>query len=275
MANLAADWVHTEGMAVEIAILCLRPLPAMNGGWNAAKWRIPKLAAPVTVRLMPPLDFLSRLSPEGRAELGDLASAPFVAGLRMEGPATAFETAIAYAQVVAEACAGVVVIDEELITDRRASTEVWSGAEVETRWRQIDAESARAEPGYQPVHGPTDDHRPTQTFAFPLRIEDGVVMLPASIDPHRAPTVRPDESTARIDVRPEDLQASAAPASRTRTAPGTGLLTSAGNAGSAPPSRAAPATAAPGASRGEGPARAATGGTAAGFDDDWSDVMPD
>ena len=244
MANLAADWVHTEGMAVEIAILCLRPLPAMNGGWNAAKWRIPKLAAPVTVRLMPPLDFLARLSPEGRAELGDLASAPFVAGLRMEGPATAFETAIAYAQVVAEACAGVVVIDEELITDRRASTEVWSGAEVETRWRQIDAESARAEPGYQPVHGPTDDHRPTQTFAFPLRIEDGVVMLPASIDPHRAPTVRPDESTARIDVRPEDLQASAAPASRTRTAPGTGLLTSAGNAGNAgspPPSRVAPA----------------------------------
>ena len=240
-------------MAVEIAILCLRPLPAMGGGWSSAKWRTPKLAAAVSVRLLAPTDVLVALSPTGRAELAEIVSAPFVAGLRMDGPATTFETAIAYATVVADACAGVVLIDEELIADRRASVEVWSGTEIEGRWRAIDAEAARAEPGYQPVRGPTDDHRPTQTFAFPLRIEDGVVSLPARLDPHRAPTARPEESTARIEVRPEDLAASASPA-RTRTAPGTGLSVS-------PP-------------RPRGATQAGPGGSAEPVEDDWSDVMP-
>lgn len=164
-------------MAVEIAILCLRPLPAMGGGWSSAKWRTPKLAAAVVVRPVGPAELLGGLTVEGRAELRELALAPFVAGLHLVGPATTFELATAYAQVVAEACSGIVLVGEELSADRRASTEVWSGAEIEARWRAIDAEAARSDPAYQPVRGPTDDHRPTQTFAFAPRIENGVVIL--------------------------------------------------------------------------------------------------
>lgn len=164
-------------MAVEIAILCLRPLPAMGGGWSSAKWRTPKLAAAVSVRPIGAVELLGALSAEGRAELREVALAPFVAGLQIIGPAPTFELATAYAQVVAEACSGVVLVGEELSSDRRASTEVWSGAEVEARWRAIDAEAARSDPAYQPVRGPNDDHRPTQTFPFAPRIENGVVIL--------------------------------------------------------------------------------------------------
>lgn len=164
-------------MAVEIAILCLRPLPAMGGGWSSAKWRTPKLAGAVVVRPAGAAELLGALSAEGRAELREVALAPFVAGLQLVGPATTFELAIAYAQVVAEACSGIVLVGEELSSDRRASTEVWSGTEIEARWRAIDAEAARSDPAYQPVRGPTDDHRPTQTFAFAPRIENGVVIL--------------------------------------------------------------------------------------------------
>lgn len=164
-------------MAVEIAILCLRPLPALGGGWSSAKWRTPKLAAAVTMRPVGAVELLGALTIEGRAELREVALAPFVAGLQIIGPATAFEVATAYAQVVAEACSGIVLVGEELSVDFRASTEVWSGGEIETRWRAIDAEAARSDPAYQPVRGPTDDHRPTQTFAFAPRIENGVVIL--------------------------------------------------------------------------------------------------
>ncbi len=172
MADGAAkDWVHIEGVAVEIMILCLRPLPAANGGWNSAKWRTPKLAAPVVVRPTPVGDWLAALSPTVRGELKDIAGAPFSAGLRLEGPATSFDIAIAYAGVVAEACAGVVVLGDEVIADRRASEYVWSGPQIEERWRAIDAEAARSEPGYQPVRDLTDDHRATQTFTFPIVLE--------------------------------------------------------------------------------------------------------
>lgn len=235
-------------MAVEIAILCLRPLPAMGGGWSSAKWRIPKLANPVQVRLLSPAEHLLSLSAGGRAGLGELTSAPFAAGLRMEGPATTFETAIAYATVVADACAGVVLIDDEVIADRRASTEVWSGTDIEARWRAIDAEAARAEPGYQPVRGPTDDHRPTQSFTLPIKIEDGVVTLPSKLEARLAPGIQPgDEPTPRIGVRAEDLLASAPPRARAALSPTPALA----RRPTPPMQQVRPAT-----------------------EDDWSDVMP-
>ncbi len=158
---------------MEIMILCLRPLPAANGGWNSAKWRIPKLAAPVSVRPVQVADWQAALEPEMRSALKELLAAPFVAGLRMEGPATTFEVAVAYAGIVAEACAGVVVLGDEIAADRRASVHVWSGPQIEQRWRAIDAEAARSDPEYQPVRGINDDQRPTQTFTFPIVI-DGV-----------------------------------------------------------------------------------------------------
>lgn len=195
MADAAArDRVHIEGVAVEIMILCLRPLPAANGGWNSAKWRTPKLAAPVGMRPTPVGDWLAQLPPATRSELKDIAGAPFSAGLRLEGPATAFDVAIAYAGVVAEACAGVVVLGDEVISDRRASELVWSGPQIEERWRTIDAEAARSEPGYQPVRDLTDDHRPTQTFAFPIVLEGLELTAPMARGTHdamagRAPAV--------------------------------------------------------------------------------------
>jgi hypothetical protein len=196
--------VHRD-VAVEIMILCLRPLPAMDGGWNSGKWRLPKLATPVAVRPALVAAWSAALPPEARAELAAILAAPFVAALRMEGPATAFDCALGYASVVAEACAGVVVLGDEIVADRRASVEVWSGADIEVRWRVIDAEAARAEPGYQPVRDAADDRRPTQTFPFPIRVDDvplGVpdaaaheqvtrpVAVPAApvVPPHRRPT---------------------------------------------------------------------------------------
>lgn len=199
-------------MAVEIAILCLRPLPALGGGWSSAKWRTPKLAAAVTMRPVGTAELLGALSVESRTELREVALAPFVAGLQIIGPATAFEVATSYAQVVAEACSGIVLVGEELSVDFRASTEVWSGGEIETRWRAIDAESARSDPAYQPVRGPTDDHRPTQTFAFAPRIENGVVILG---EPHEL-------GSAHASVQAQSAGARARPAA---------ALTSAGPVG--------------------------------------------
>ena len=161
-------------------ILCLRPLPAANGGWNSAKWRTPKLAAPVSVRPVPLTEWLTALPPPARADLQAILTAPFVAALRLEAPATDFETAVAYAGVVAEACAGVVILGDELTADRRASVSVWSGPQIEERWRAIDAEAARAEPGYQPVRDLNDDHRPTQSFAFPIVIDGIEITTPTS-----------------------------------------------------------------------------------------------
>lgn len=197
-------------MAVEIAILCLRPLPAMGGGWSSAKWRTPKLAAAVTVRPVGAAELLGSLSSEGRAELREVALAPFVAGLQIIGPATTFELATAYAQVVAEACSGIVLVGEELSADHRASVEVWSGAEIEVRWRAVDAEAARSDPAYQPVRGPNDDHRPTQTFAFAPRIENGVVILgePPALPPMGAGT----QPTPIVRARAREPLPSAVPA---------------------------------------------------------------
>ncbi|MEZ4358997.1 MAG: hypothetical protein R3B48_02375 [Kofleriaceae bacterium] len=167
---LSPEIGYIRYVAVEIMILCLRPLPAMNGGWTAAKWRTPKLATSVAMRPVDVSAWLTGLAPEERQELAPILTAPFVAALRLEAPATAFEMALAYAEVVAEACAGVVVLGDDLVADHRASVEVWSGAEIETKWRALDAEAARADPGYQPVRDPTDDHRATQTFTFPIRL---------------------------------------------------------------------------------------------------------
>jgi hypothetical protein len=170
-------------------ILCLRPLPAANGGWNSAKWRTPKLAAPVSVRPAPLIEWLTALALPARTELHAILTAPFVAALRLEAPTTAFETAIAYAGVVAEACAGVIILGEELTADCRASVTVWSGPQIEERWRAIDAEAARAEPGYQPVLDLNDDHRPTQSFAFPIGIDgiDGIeTSAPTSLTVYEA-----------------------------------------------------------------------------------------
>jgi hypothetical protein len=267
---------------VEIMILCLRPLPAANGGWNSAKWRTPKLAAPVSVRPVPLAGWLAALAAPVRAELQDILSAPFVAALRLEAPATAFETAIAYAGVVAEACAGVIILGEELTADRRASVTVWSGPQIEERWRAIDAEAARAEPGYLPVRDVNDDHRPTQSFAFPIVIDGMEITTPttravyeAALSAMAADAPAP---VAPAPVAPADL----APAERHAT-------------GSTPPPAAAPpdrritvaipplASAAP-----EPPRTAAsspaplddadhekTYDSAAAPEDDWSDVMPD
>jgi hypothetical protein len=169
--------VHRD-VAVEIMILCLRPLPAMDGGWNSGKWRLPKLATAVAMRPAMVATWMTGLPPEARAELSAILAAPFVAALRIEGPATAFDSALGYAAVVAEACAGVVVLGDEIVADRRASVEVWSGADIETRWRVVDAEAARAEPDYQPVRDVADDHRPTQTFAFPIRVDGAPAAVP-------------------------------------------------------------------------------------------------
>lgn len=169
---------------MEILILCLRPLPAANGGWSSAKWRTPKLAAPVTVK--PVADWPAALAAHAALgapltpEVTAVLAAPFVTSLRMEAPATAFELAIAYAGVVAEACSGVVILGDELIADRRASVAVWSGPQIEERWRAIDAEAAKADPAYQPVRGATDDHRPTQSFPFPIVIDGQEITKPTS-----------------------------------------------------------------------------------------------
>ncbi len=168
---------------MEIMILCLRPLPAANGGWNSAKWRTPKLASPVSVKVVP--DWRAALHASAGAdsfpnEVTAVLSAPFSTGLRMEAPATAFELAIAYAGVVAEACSGVVILGDELIADRRASVAVWTGPQIEEKWRQIDAEAAKADPAYQPVREPADDHRPTQTFSFPILIDGQEITRPTN-----------------------------------------------------------------------------------------------
>lgn len=194
-------------MAVEIMILCLRPLPAMDGGWNSAKWRTPKFAAAVAVRRQSVAEWMVGLSAAGRTELGTIAQAPFVAGLSMAGPTATFEVALAYAAVVAESCAGVVILGEELVADRRASIDESDGSAIELRWRAIDAEAARSEPGYQPVRDVADDHRPTQTFPFPITV-DGVVlqfpeMLPLAADtadtgPERARHSTSEKITAQM-----------------------------------------------------------------------------
>jgi hypothetical protein len=179
-------------------ILCLRPLPAVNGGWNSAKWRTPKLAAAVATRPAEVTAWLAARSAEERSELRPILTAPFVAGLRMEGPATTFDLALAYAEVVAEACAAVVVLGSEIISDRRASVEVWSGNEIEARWRVIDAEAARAEPGYQPVRDAADDHRATQTFTLPIRLP-GVI-------PDAPPPALGDDAELRAALDHEPTQ---------------------------------------------------------------------
>jgi hypothetical protein len=200
-------------VAVEIMILCLRPLPAANGGWSSVKWRTPKLAAPVSVRPVQPADWLAQVTPQTRAELGPILQAPFLAALRMEGPATTFELALAYAGVVAEACAGVIVLGDELVADRRASVEVWSGPQIEERWRAIDAEAARAEPDYQPVRGVNDDHRPTQSFAFPI-VLDGLEItrpnpaaIPAAAIPPAPAAPSPNPERRAVGSEPPALAA--------------------------------------------------------------------
>jgi hypothetical protein len=272
---------------VEIMILCLRPLPAANGGWNSAKWRTPKLAAPVSVRPVPLAEWLAALAAPMRTELQAILSAPFVAALRLEAPATAFETAIAYAGVVAEACAGVIILGEELTADRRASVTVWSGPQIEERWRAIDAEAARAEPGYLPVRDVNDDHRPTQSFAFPIVIDGLEITTPTTRAVYEAALGAMAAAEEPADVAPADaVPAEAAPTERHATG------------STPPPTAAAPdrritvaipplASAAPEPPRGKGGAAASspaplddadhekTYDSAAAPEDDWSDVMPD
>lgn len=228
---------------MEIMILCLRPLPAANGGWSSVKWRTPKLAAPVVVRPVQISEWLANVSSQARAELGPLLHAPFTAALRMEGPATAFELTLAYAGVVAEACAGVIVLGDELVADRRASVEVWSGPQIEERWRAIDAEAARAEPDYQPVRGINDDHRPTQSFAFPIVLDGLEVTRPNSAIPAAAvppPSSSPPSPPPERRAAGSEPPAIAAPLAAPLSA-GPAIARSA--AGSEPPTWTGPRTA--------------------------------
>lgn len=298
---------------MEILILCLRPLPAANGGWSSAKWRTPKLAAPVTVK--PIADWPAALAahsalgapltPEATAVL----AAPFVTALRMEAPATAFELAIAYAGVVAEACSGVVILGDELIADRRASVAVWSGPQIEERWRAIDAEAAKADPAYQPVRGATDDHRPTQTFPFPIVIDGQEITKPTSafdeLDamPPISQSSRATKDLSMEETTDEAFETIEAVLALPPERPPGGERRASGSSPPAsgrritvdlPPLAEAPAgeeaSAAPrGGEAQEGsPARTAAGSTpplhevappdgfgAAPGEDDWSDVMPD
>jgi hypothetical protein len=265
-------------VAVEIMILCLRPLPAANGGWNSAKWRTPKLAAPVSVRPIPLTEWLTALAPPARADLQAILTAPFVAALRLEAPATAFETALAYAGVVAEACAGVVILGDEFTADRRASIAVWSGPQIEDRWRAIDAEAARAEPGYQPVRDLNDDHRPTQSFAFPIVLDGLEITTPTSRALYDATLGAPSEPAAAIapaEGGPAERRAAGSappPASERRITVSIPPLSSstssepaAGNAPGPPPSP--PPF--------DAPDHEKTYDSIAGNEDDWSDVMPE
>ncbi len=279
-------------------ILCLRPLPAANGGWNSAKWRTPKLAAPVGMRPTPVGDWLAQLPPAARGELKEIAGAPFSAGLRLEGPATAFDVAIAYAGVVAEACAGVVVLGDEVISDRRASELVWSGPQIEERWRAIDAEAARSEPGYQPVRDLADDQRPTQTFAAPIVLDGLELTAPMARGTHdsmasRAPDIPAanaaavptklasgnHEPTSPGSVGEEDLAASAAAASAAVVAAVPAPATTVPVQG-AIPVQAMNDRSATGERRSvqmsaQSEDAATHGEASTSGEDDWSDVMPD
>lgn len=288
-------------------ILCLRPLPAANGGWNSAKWRTPKLAAPVAVRPVPLAEWLAALPSPARTELQAILSAPFVAALRLEAPATAFETAIAYAGVVAEACAGVVILGDELTADRRASVTVWSGPQIEEQWRAIDADAARAEPGYQPVRDLNDDHRPTQSFAFPIVIDGMEITTPTSRAVYEAamgvmaapPPVAAVPPVAEPEVAPAERHASGSTPPPTPSNPSNSSNPSGPSIPSIPSIPSGPAAgpadrritvaipplavasaepARAGADRSAAPLDDAdhekTYDSAAGIEDDWSDVMP-
>ncbi len=131
-------------MSIDLQVLCRRPLPALDGGWDSHQWAAPKTYAAVAIRVMEISSWreqYSELLDEG-VEFPPVYRAQICAVVKLNCRAVAYEHAEAYAEVIARATAGAVVCldGNEVVIDHEDSETTMSGSEIEAAWKRFDDE---------------------------------------------------------------------------------------------------------------------------------------
>ncbi len=221
-------------MSLDFVILCRKPLPALEDGWDASAWPAPKTYAAVSIWRIKPGAWrkaMRDLAAEGAAspEVMALLEEDFADVLGWNFRSAAFEFAEGYMTVVARATAGVIVAEsQEIFGDFGPRATPLTGPEILAAWQRIDNDehealydvNARAEAEWQRLASEqpaaiqeANDWSDVAPDSSPTPERFTVTLVSAGRRPARViaalrhlwPHLSPEEASAYCDVTPSTL----------------------------------------------------------------------